>query len=517
MRCTPRRALVALAAIGLTAVAAAPASASTAAIKGPSSSTNPYVLPVADGVTTVSILTTGDSAPGGYTLAGTPDGLGAFRDGGSFGLLANHEFVPAEGVVRRHGQKGSFVSRWTIDRRTLKVKAGSDFINPGVRFWNPVAQTYGPSPLAVATANPRNPLDTFVVDTPVFGRFCSSSLTDPGQLYSRRSGRGYTGQLYFANEETGDSGRVFGVTESGDAQELPRLGRFSQENNLVAPDTGNATVVAGDEDGPSDGSQLRLYVGRKSRRGDAFQRAGLTNGTSFVIDAADAAVTNDVTFRAAYAKGTPADVTLNTVDWDQSGARQNAEAKADGLSLNRIEDGAWDPSNPDDYYFVTTAGGKGSGPGLRDGGGLWRLSLEDASDPELGGTLTLVLDGSERAGAADGFYKPDNLTIDREGNIVIQEDTGNDPHVGRVLAYSIPTGRLGVVATFDPALFTPGAPAFITQDEETSGVIDASRILGEGWFLFDAQVHKASADPALVEGGQLLALKVRDWDAVYGG
>ena len=505
-------------AAALTAVggAAAPAHAAPSVITGPSSSVAPYLLPAAGGVTTESIITTGDAAPNGYRFSGTPDGLGAFKDGQSFGLLANHEFVPAEGIVRRHGQKGSFVSSWTIDRRTLKVQRGSDFINPGVQFWNPVAQTFGATPLAAATANPRNPLDLFPADIAAFARFCSSSLSDPGVLRSHHSDRGYDGQIYFANEENGDGGRTFGVTLDGDAQELPRLGRFSAENNLVA-DTGSATtLVIGDEDGPSDGSQLHVYVGRKTRTGSAFRRAGLTNGSSFVVDVSNPAVTGDVSFRATYGKGVPADVELNGVDWDQSGARQNAEAKADGLGLNRIEDGSFDPDRPNDYYFVTTAGGKGSGPGLRDGGGLWRLRFEDIDEPELGGTLTLLLDGSESAGGADGFYKPDNLAIDREGNILIQEDTGNDPHVGRVLAYDIRSRKLGVVATFDPAKFTPGAPGFITQDEESSGVIDASKLLGEGWFLLDAQVHKSSADPELVEGGQLLALKVRDWDAVYG-
>jgi len=47
-----------------------------------------------------------------------------------------------------------------------------------------------------------------------------------------------------------------------------------------------------------------------------------------------------------------------------------------------------------------------------------------------------------------------------------------------------------------------------TQDEESSGIIDASDILGRGWFLLDVQAHKLSADPELVEGGQLLALFV---------
>ncbi len=42
----------------------------------------------------------------------------------------------------------------------------------------------------------------------------------------------------------------------------------------------------------------------------------------------------------------------------------------------------------------------------------------------------------------------------------------------------------------------------------------ATHILGPGWFMFDVQVHKASTDPELVEGGQLLAMFV---DPSIGG
>jgi len=39
----------------------------------------------------------------------------------------NHEISanPA-GIVRAHGSKGAFVSRWTIDRETLEVARGED-------------------------------------------------------------------------------------------------------------------------------------------------------------------------------------------------------------------------------------------------------------------------------------------------------------------------------------------------------------------------------------------------------
>ena len=517
------RSVTAIAAAAV-AVAAQPALAATGTSRGPSTTTNPYVLPVADGVHIKSLLTVGDQPAGnGYRMVGIPDGLGAVRDGDHVTLYMNHELRADRGIVRRHGQKGAFVSEWSIDRRTQRVDAGADLIDPGVQYWNYVAQTWSglPSP---GGANPRNPADVFPVQAAAFARFCSASLTDPWQLYSPRTGRGYTGQLFFANEENGDEGRLFGVTDEGTAKQLPRLGLFSWENTILADTRGDRTVVVGNEDGGS--GQLWIYAGSKSRRGDAFRRAGLTNGQQYVIDADDPAVRTDAEFRAAYGTGTPADVSLNGVDWDASGARQNAEAAADGLSLNRIEDGAFDPLRPDDYYFLTTEGSRdASSPLGRDGGGLWRLRFEDVDHPELGGQLTLLLDGTE----APYLFKPDNLTIDRAGNLLIQEDPGGTPHIARIVAYRISTGQRAILAQFDPAIFAAGATGRpeVTTDEESSGIIDASRTLGGSSFLFDAQVHAAyptasapaglAADPAgeLVEFGQLLSMRI-DWRAVWG-
>lgn len=493
------------------------AAAAPGTSRGPSTTVDPYVLPVGNGVSTTSLLTVGDQpASNGYRLVGIPDGLGAFRDGGrSFRLLANHELRQDRGKVRRHGQKGAFVSEFEIDRRSLEVRSGRDFIDPGVTYFDYVSQTFGLSPSA-GGANPRDPgaVDIFPAQLAAFGRFCSSTLSEDGQLFNRRSGRGYNGRMYFANEENGTEGRLFGVTEDGEAQQLPRLGLFSWENTKPALNTGDRTVVAGLEDGGE--AQVWIYTGRKRASGNAFSRAGLTRGVNHVIDVDDQTVTTDAEFRAKFGKGNPAPVDINEVDWDQSGAAQNAEAKADGLSLNRIEDGVWDPRNPDDLYFVTTEGGAGATP-TRDGGGLWRLRFEDAEHPEDGATLTLLLDGSE----APFLIKPDNVDMDGEGNLLIQEDPGANPALARIIAYRVSDGARGVLAQFDRKLFGPktagGTDAKLTTDEESSGIIDATGILGQGWFLFDAQVHTplASPDDELVEPGQLLALRVEDFGRVY--
>ena len=55
------------------------------------------------------------------------------------------------------------------------------------------------------------------------------------------------------------------------------------------------------------------------------------------------------------------------------------------------------------------------------------------------------------------------------------------------------------------------APEYVgTRDEESSGIIDASEILGVGWFLLTMQAPHGFVNPGdvqeLVAGGQLLAM-----------
>ena len=514
-RQTKRLALVTGAACTVVALSATVALADRpgTARPGPTTSVAPYVLPVADGVDITSLFTVGDRPSGnGYRMVGIPDGLGVLPSGRrTVDVFMNHELGAAQGKERAHGQTGAFVSRLTIDPRTGAVVSGADLIHK-VQYWQYPTGGYGDAPVPPAGAAPTS-------HTPQFSRFCSGALTAPGQLLNRRSGNGYDGQLYFANEESGDEARAFAVQMDGTAIQLPRLGLFSWENTLAAANRSDTTLVMGNEDS-ADG-QLRVYRGTKTRDGSAVDRAGLTNGVLSVIHVADGAATTDAQFRATYGKNNPAPVGLSEIDWTKSGSAQNVEAKAEGLGLNRIEDGAFDPRHPNDYYFNTTEGGDQTahpevGGAVRNGGGLWRLSFKDLERPELGGTLTLLLDGSE----APFLNKPDNMTIDDRGNLLLQEDPGNNASVARIVAYRIADGALGVVAQFDPARFgapATGQPSFITQDEESSGILDVSGLLGRpGTFVFDAQVHKANPDPGLVEEGQLLTMTVPNWDRVYG-
>src|SRR5262245_20481704 len=152
---------------------------------GPSTSTEPYLLPSIRGAKTVSILTVGDSI-GGYRMVGIPDGLGAFESGhGDFTLLMNHELGGTAGAVRAHGSKGAFVSRWVIDADTLRVKKGQDLTDsPNKLFtWNSATRTYA-------------------AGTTIWQRFCSADLPKPGAFRAR--GIGTSERIYMGGEEVTD-------------------------------------------------------------------------------------------------------------------------------------------------------------------------------------------------------------------------------------------------------------------------------------------------------------------------
>jgi hypothetical protein len=68
----------------------------------------------------------------------------------------------------------------------------------------------------------------------------------------------------------------------------------------------------------------------------------------------------------------------------------------------------------------------------------------------------------------------DNMTVDKKGHVYLQEDVGGQAHIGKVYRYDIATDALVLIAQHNPELFTTAAPAFLTIDEESSGIIDAS-------------------------------------------
>ncbi len=445
--------------------------------QGPSSSQKPYVVPVAAGVKTVSILTVGDAVnrkPDGtpYRLVGIPDGMGAFGKGRKpFDLVMNHEIREGGGITRRHGQPGSFVSHWTINPRTLQVLWGEDMVHTVVN------ESAG--------------------RTTQMGRLCSADLAAQSAYYDKKTRLGSKAKILLSGEEIGSEGRLFAHVATGDSEgisyDLPAHGKYSWENALANPASGVKTLVLGTDD--STPGQLYLYVGEKQGSGTEVEKAGLTDGILYGIkvvgipdESRDSVIPAGTRFEL-YRFG-------SVSGW--SGATLQTQSETGGVTeFLRPEDAQWDPKNPRDFYFVTTD--RFNTPTQTGRSRLYRLRFHSLKHPESGGTITTLLDGTE------GQQMMDNMTIDRSGHVLIQEDPGNQAHLARIWQYTIATDRLKLIAEHNPYFFAPGSPGMLTNDEESSGIIDAEKILGRGWFLLNVQAHYPIPGE-LVEGGQLVAL-----------
>jgi len=288
---------------------------------------------------------------------------------------------------------------------------------------------------------------------------------------------------------------------------------MSFENVLASPHAQKKTVVVLMDDAsastspvaPNVPSELYIYVGTKTKKGNAIERAGLTNGTLFGVKVAvggapvaEESNANGLGGSAGPYVGVGA-FTLHDFGnvENTTGVQLQTDAIANGITrFQRVEDGAWDPrrGRENDFYFVTTAS-------VTTNSRLWLVRFTDVDRPELGGTLQILLKGDE------GHRMLDNITIDRRRRMIMQEDVGNNPRLGKIWLYNVDTAQLVEIAAHDPARFTAGSPGFLTSDEESSGVMDASKILGRGWFLLAVQAHYP-VPGALVEGGQLLAMYV---------
>ena len=461
------------------------------AATGPSSSQSPYVVGVDAAISTVSLLTVGDETSDGtgWQMVGIPDGLGAFDNGdGTFTVLMNHELGATEGVVRDHGFAGAFVSKLTIDKTTLEVLSGEDLITQAFSY-NAMTGNYDP------LAGP-------------IGRLCSADLPAETAFFNPETGLGYNGgRIFLSGEEVGNEGRAFAHfvtgTEAGHSYELAWLGNMSYENQLANPHTGDKTVVALTDD--STPGQVFFYVGDKKAAApglDALDMAGLTGGTFYGLKVSELDTmadnnneSNGTTLGGDYQSA----FTLESLG-DVSG-RTGAEIQTDSEAKEvteflRPEDGQWDTIDPDVFYFTTTNG-------FDQPSRLWAAEFNDASNPAAGGTIRMLLDGTE------GQQMLDNMTVTKDGKVLLQEDPGNQTHLAKIWEYDPTTDELLLLAQHDPDRFDPAAPAggepFLTQDEESSGIIDVTDILGsagQNVFLFDVQAHYPIPGE-LVQGGQL--------------
>ena len=532
-----KRGIAVITATAFLAISAAPANAAAPV----------YVEAVATSATLTPFASAGDMV-GTYLVPGIPDGLGVVKNGNSLRIITNHEWSATNAVAAGRTTagglvSGSFLSDMTYDLKTQKVTKAVDLFKDVV-WYDYTTGKYGQTPVAPAGALVKDSFGT-LNHSYLLNRFCSGSLAPAGSFFDQKSGYGFNDAVFLAGEEGGDESRAFATNlTNGQLVQRPALGLAAWENVIPAPNKGKTTVLMTNEDGAATDSQQWMYVGTKTKTGTWYEKAGFTNGKSYVVAAAaGAAVANDAEIRTKYGKNKPFPISFAEVNTKVNGKDQNIEANAKGIEFARVEDGHFDPKKPNDYYFVTTQSDSDplnkavaattpnpATPTVsRDGGALWRIRFNDVSKPLSGATLELLLDGSESI----YMSKPDNISVDSFGNVLIQEDPGNNAHLARIVSYRISDGKLGTIAQFKAEYFTSTGASFITQDEESSGIIDVTNELRTSksdtasYYMFVAQIHATPAkarpdlDPAdatlakAVEGGQWYILKITNWTDVY--
>ncbi len=482
----------------------APAMHGQTLVTGPSTTVAPYLDSHLPGVTIKSLLTVGDGVTipktgGGTTrLIGICDGLGGFDNGdGTFTLLLNHEINSAQGVVRDHGSIGSFVSKWVIDKTTHEVISGDDLVN---EVFNWTGAAYSATPAVTA-----------------FDRLCSADLPPVTATFNATSSLGSQERIYLNGEET-TGGRAYAHVvsgaDAGKSYQLAHFGYTAFENVVLCPKAQDKTVAIMTNDS-SDG-EVFVYVGTKNNSGATEpEKAGLTGGSLYGVKVTGKPF--ELAVDASLAVGPLENFVLGTIgtpgDYPANGTETDTRATTEGvLQMGGPEDGAWDnrPGMENVFYFVT----KGtSSNGINAPTRIWKLVFNDISQPDLGGTLHLLLDGpANRLGSLD------NLTFE-DGKLLIQEDLGDDERLSKIWEYDTASGKLEEVAQHRGDFFYPGGASFLTTNEESSGIIPLTDILGAGWYAAAVQVHSnthiAAGDRTeLVEGGQLILLNLaaRDED-----
>src|SRR4051812_42172049 len=189
--------------------------AATLAVVQPGALTEerPYLVASDPSQLAITPLLTSGETVGDYQMAGTPDGLGAYRDGDNVVLFMNHEWTTNEGEHITDAR----VSRLTLDGASGAVLSGSYPIDGSEGYWS----------------------------------FCSAFLAGPDV--------GFDAPVFLTGEETidGPHGGVSLAVDGAMSQvtELPWLGRIRHENQVVVPGFADKTVVVTTDD-DSEASEL---------------------------------------------------------------------------------------------------------------------------------------------------------------------------------------------------------------------------------------------------------------------
>ena len=360
------------------------------------------------------------------------------------------------------------------------------------------------------------------------------------------------------------------------------MGRHNHENAVGLRRYGHPVVLSGDDTFSAPASQLYLYTAPSATAllTDAYSSGSQTtysplNQRLWAFRAndsndADAIAEND------YGDLLPGEtVSGSFIPVPEATAKGNqSELESWSNSNNvfqfiRVEDIAPDRKDPNVVYFADTgepralqhatdpatnrlSRGPSGTTGPYPNGRIFKMVL-DEKDPTKVLELSVLLNADPGGYFSTGsnptpeawrsaMHNPDNIET-TEDSLLIQEDPGSHSNIvgettARIWLFDLgsPVGSSNpkVVASVDqsadggltdePATLTTAAsPAGRPGSWESSGIVDASSVLGKGWFLTTVQAHTLWVDTApgldvlapagpdwtyKREGGQLLAIKI---------
>jgi hypothetical protein len=451
----------------------------------------PYLVPTAPGVVVDPILSTGDIVPAGqtpqYQMSGIPDGLGAYSN-------RRHN----DGRERRRGRQ-NLASSYTV---LMNHELGVTF--PG----QPAGVNTRISKLKIDRATNSVLSAKYVFrGTEGFERFCSATLEVIHGTPWYFTGEEAIDGIPPAPPAGHDGSSIAMNARTGQWWETEHFGHLQHENIVPTKLSKWFFLTTDDDFRAGQDAYLYAYIAKSFK---AAITGNPAKGSLYVWKADDAIDSTQIH------KGetlTGEFVPISQAENADSVTLKAAAAARGAFKFDRLEDAAAYKAKKGRFYFADT----GKAPRtLR--GRIYQFDVNRADPTQA--SLQVILDGD----AGDDIYNPDNLDTSAR-SIVIQEDRESpfrggpvppnppvaDSGHNRVLVYDIETGTLQSVARVaTPATLRPGT-------WESSGVINAFRILGAGWWLTDVQAHNTTSlqpGPTLVpdsgtgEDGQLQAVYI---------
>jgi hypothetical protein len=451
-----------------------------------------YLVATAPGVVIDKILSTGDIVPEGqapaYQMSGIPDGLGAYSN-------RRHN----DGHERRHG-RGNLASTYTV---LMNHELGVTF--PG----QPPGVNTRISKLKIDRVT-NSVLSAKYVFTghEGFERFCSATLEIIHGTPWYFTGEEAINGIPPAPPAGHDGSSIAMNARTGQWWETEHFGHLQHENIVPTKLSKWFFLTTDDDFRAGQDAYLYAYIAKSFK---AAITGDPSKGSLYVWKAGDGIQSTDI--QKGDAPLTGRFVPISQAENANSVTLKEAAAARGAFKFDRLEDAALYKQKKGRYYFADT----GKAPRTTRG----RIYQFDVNpNHPTRASLKVILDGD----AGDDIFNPDNIDTSAR-SIVIQEDResafrGPEPPIppaddndgyNRVLVYDIAAGTLQSVARVaTPATLRPGT-------WESSGVINAFRILGPGWWLTDVQAHSTAAPqpgPTLVpdsssgEDGQLQAVYI---------